>query len=201
MPELMLKKHGVDNYVKTDEYKDKKLKTNLLKYEESHPNKNSNIKNKIRNTWNAKSKLEYEEIIEKVRNTWNNKTDAVMSDINKKRKITRINKKLQIADELTNEFTKYKILCDNITRKNKKELFTNWDGIDFYDNEYIKDNFQYVSSDKRYPTIDHKISIFSGFKNKIDPNIIGSILNLCITTRSNNSSKHIKNYIEVLNIL
>jgi len=33
---------------------------------------------------------------------------------------------------------------------------------------------------KNYPTIDHKLSIFYGFINKIDPYIIADINNLCI---------------------
>jgi hypothetical protein len=40
-----------------------------------------------------------------------------------------------------------------------------------------------------YPTIDHKTSIYFGFINKIDPILIGSIDNLCITKRSFNSKK------------
>ena len=45
-------------------------------------------------------------------------------------------------------------------------------------------------NDKSYRTIDHKISIYDGFRNNIDPKIIGSKENLCITSRSNNSIKN-----------
>ena len=51
------------------------------------------------------------------------------------------------------------------------------------------------SNDKNYPTIDHKISIFCGFKNGISC-IIGNINNLCITKRGINSSKNKKNHNE-----
>ena len=40
--------------------------------------------------------------------------------------------------------------------------------------------------------IDHKISIFHGFINNIDPILISDISNLCITKRYINSSKQTK---------
>ena len=83
-----------------------------------------------------------------------------------------------------------------ITRKNKKELQDKWDGRDYYDNEYIKDNFQLDPNDKNYPTIDHKISIYNGFKNSIDCEIIGGLDNLCITKRTINSTKNKNNTYE-----
>lgn len=46
--------------------------------------------------------------------------------------------------------------------------------------------------DKRYPTMDHKISIYYGFENKIDHYIIANIDNIVITKRSINSSKSTK---------
>ena len=47
------------------------------------------------------------------------------------------------------------------------------------------------SSTYNLPSIDHKISIYYGFVNKIDPSIIGDIKNLCITKRSINKKKGI----------
>lgn len=49
------------------------------------------------------------------------------------------------------------------------------------------------SNDIGFPTIDHKISIWNGFKNNIPPCFIGGIDNLCITSRRNNSCKNRKN--------
>lgn len=74
------------------------------------------------------------------------------------------------------------------TYKFKKKLYENWDGFDFYDNEYIYNNTNY--RDINYPTIDHKISIYEGFKQEICPTIIGHIDNLCITKKTINSSKN-----------
>lgn len=81
---------------------------------------------------------------------------------------------------------------NRITKQNKKELFKNWDGYDYYSGEYIKNNFKLRQQSPKYPTIDHKICIRIGFENNIDYNIIANIDNLCITTRSNNAKKRIK---------
>ena len=56
-------------------------------------------------------------------------------------------------------------------------------------NIYIKGYLSYSHTHRFYPTMDHKISVFYGFINSIDPNFIGSIDNLCITKRSINSKK------------
>ena len=94
----------------------------------------------------------------------------------------------------------YKSICDKsiklyrnevrrLTKQNSKILFENWDGIDFYDKEFIKNNFNLPHNDPKSPTIDHKISIYEGYSKKISPEIIADISNLCITKRSINSSK------------
>ncbi len=70
------------------------------------------------------------------------------------------------------------------------------------DGEYIKDNFDLDHNDPKYPTVDHKISISYGFNNKIDPNQIGDIKNLCVTKRNLNCLKrnlNEKEFIETLN--
>jgi hypothetical protein len=80
--------------------------------------------------------------------------------------------------------------------KNKKELIEKWNGYNYYTNEYILENFNLDSNDKNYPTIDHKNSVRYGFDNNISAEEISKIENLCITTRSNNSSKSKKTEIE-----
>jgi hypothetical protein len=90
------------------------------------------------------------------------------------------------------EFSEYCRNIRNITNKNKKILFENWDGKDYYDGEYIRDNFLLESGNKDYPTIDHKMSVSYGFKNGILPEEIGKLENLCITKRTINSRKYTK---------
>ena len=85
-------------------------------------------------------------------------------------------------------FEKYRRLCIIETNKHKKELFDSWDGLCYYTNEKLITNISEYN-DPLYRTIDHKISIFHGFLNDIDPLIIGNIDNLCICSRSCNSRK------------
>jgi hypothetical protein len=91
-------------------------------------------------------------------------------------------------DEYEN-YKEYRLVVRRLTNQNKKDLFKNWDGKDYYDNEYIKENLNLDPYHKNYPTIDHKIPIIKGFLENIDPNNISSLDNLCITKRTINSSK------------
>ena len=105
----------------------------------------------------------------------------------------RIKNNRQIPDSERSEFEKYQIKVRNLTNKVKSILYENWNGFDYYDNEFIKNNINYKFYDRNYPTIDHKISIYYGFVNNISPEIIGNLENLCITKRGINSKKNNKN--------
>lgn len=89
------------------------------------------------------------------------------------------------------DYNLYKKLVEAETRNNLKSL--QWNGYDYYDGNYIRDNFNLNYNHRDYPTIDHKISIRHGFDNNIDFKVIGSIENLCYTKRSINSEKNKKN--------
>ena len=105
--------------------------------------------------------------------------------INKRKKSLNKNKNF-------NEYTLFKKYKNKViyeTSKNLKLLLNDWDGYDFYDKEYIKDNYNLPYFHKNYPTIDHKISIYEGFKNNISIENISDISNLCITKRWLNSKK------------
>jgi len=100
------------------------------------------------------------------------------------------------------DWKNYRIEVNNTTYKNKKKLFKKWNGYDYYDKEYIKENLKNFScTHAKYPTIDHKNSIFHGFKNNISPQIIGDIKNLCITKKTNNSNKNSKTEKEFISYL
>ena len=66
----------------------------------------------------------------------------------------------------------------------------------FYDGEYIKDNLKLKYSDKKYPTLDHKISVLYGFQNNMTIDEINCLENICVTKRSINSSKQHKSYFD-----
>lgn len=147
-------KYGHDSYTKTDEFKNKIINTNTIKYGVNNVSKLPSVQYKVTKT--------------------------------------RINNGNQININSKSDFKVYKLCVDNLTNKNKKELFKKWDGFDYYDKSYIKEYLNLNSNNPLYPSIDHKISIFYGYKNKIPPDIIGDINNLCITKRKINSTKNKK---------
>jgi hypothetical protein len=102
---------------------------------------------------------------------------------------TKEEKGIYIPFESSIDFKKYRKLVNRITNRNKPYLFEIWDGLDFYDKENILENMKLNSNDMSYPTIDHKISIYQGFKESIPPYIIGGIDNCCITKRRINLLK------------
>jgi hypothetical protein len=97
-----------------------------------------------------------------------------------------------VPDHMLTDWKLYKRKVNNLTIRNKKKLFEDWDGYDAYDGKYIKDNFNLHSNSNKYPTIDHKTPVIQCFLKGISIEICGSIENLCVTTRGNNSEKHIK---------
>jgi hypothetical protein len=179
-------KYGVDNYSKTDEFKKRVEQTNMIKYgvktnliSPEHIENNKKIMMEKYNTdkfYEIRGNKKYKfSLKENVLNLINDKIykseDSYDNNI--------INK-----DYLT-----YRNECRRITKSNIKSLISSWNGFDYYDGEFIGENFILDHNHVDYPTIDHKISVYYGFKNSIDPNIIGSIDNLCFTKRSINSSK------------
>jgi hypothetical protein len=87
------------------------------------------------------------------------------------------------------DWLRYQRFCMAESYKNYKKLKDEWNGYDYYDGTYIKNNYELQPNDLNYPTVDHKISIVYGFINNISPEYIFSINNLCITKRSINSMK------------
>jgi hypothetical protein len=110
-------------------------------------------------------------------------------DVKEKEKIERIKNGTQIPDDKMSQYEKYRKQVHKYTRLEVKKLYDSWNGLDYYDDEYIGDNKKLHFNDDKYPTIDHKLSIKNGFLNNIEPCEIGSIYNLCITKRYYNLSK------------
>lgn len=181
----------------TDDVLSKRVSTNMNRYGTNVPCKNPLISLKIKNSFNSKSYLEKENI--NIKRELTNLEKYGVSNVNQnqtilnKSKNTRINNGNQIPDENLSEFKLYRKKVTSFTNKNKKELFKNWDGLDFYDNEYIKDNLKLDRYDVSYPTIDHKISVLNGFLNNITPEKTSELDNLCITKRTYNSRKSSNN--------
>jgi len=169
-----LDRYGKSSYFETDDFKKQFEKTSIEKYGETYPMKSQLIKNKLK-----KSLMD----IYGVENC------MFLDEIKQKIKDSKITHKIISPDELVPLLRLYKRIVKNITYKNRKKLFEDWDGYDYYDGEFIKNNVTLTPTHRLYPTIDHKISTLYGFLNNIPPEIIGDMFNLCITKKCINSIK------------
>ena len=193
----LVEKYGVDSYSKTSDFKSR-----ILSSKES-------INERIRNTFLEKYGVEFfsktnmwkenyrrniSEIRSKIENTclekYGVKNVSQVKEIYDKILDTKKSRGIHIEDSFLSDWEKYKRKCRSLTSKIKKKVYENWDGYDYYDREYIMGNVSYVHTNRMYPTIDHKISVFYGFSNNISPEEICQINNLCITKRWINCSKN-----------
>jgi hypothetical protein len=194
--ETTIKKYGVDNVFQNEEIKNKIKITNNKNYGKDWITQTdvfkekSKITNKIR--YNTENAAQSEVIKNKMKKTCLEKYGKENYNQTEEIKEIRIKNGTKIPDELKSNYDKYKFDVRKQTDKIKKNLFENWNGLDYYDNENIREYLKLYFGDKNYPTIDHKISIYFGFINNIEKNIISDIKNLCITKRSVNSSKNTK---------
>jgi hypothetical protein len=193
-----IEKYGFKVPTQNKEISEKIAKTNLIRYGFACSLQNDKVREKTKITnlklyddenFNNRKKFK-ETCLDKYN------CENVFQDENIKNKIlsTRVKHGIQMFPELKTSFQEYQLIVRSLTRKIKKELFEKWNGCDYYDNKYIKDNFNLKSSDGCYPTIDHKNSVFYGFMNNIPPEDISDISNLCITKRFINSSKNLNCY-------
>jgi hypothetical protein len=224
-----LKKYGATNNTKLDYYKnlnkeiwknksteelekirEKTKNTCLEKYGKDNPAKVNDIKQKMKDTCLIKYGTEYalqnEEVKEK-RKKYNLEYYGVENmfqhpDIIKKIRQNMINKGYRVDEKDYTKFENYYKKCQSLTQINirKYSFKESWDGFDYYDNEYIKDNYNlYKPNNENYPNIDHKNSIVYGFLNNINFEDICSIDNLCFTKRRHNASKQAKIEEEYIN--
>ena len=175
-----VEKYGVDNPAKSLDIKQQMKNTCLEKYGTEYTLQNKKIREKIIQTnlkkYGVENVFQDSEIIEKIRNIM-------------------ISRGYQVDEKDYEKFKNYYKRCVSLTQINmrKYKFKENWNGLDYYDNEYIKDNYNlYKSNNENYPNIDHKISIVYGFINNISMDDICSIDNLCITKRKHNASKRAK---------
>jgi len=187
-----LEKYGVELLINTDIFKDKSKKTCLEKYGYESALKNIEIKNKRIKTNLEKYGVEYgfqnEEIKEKIKKSCLKKygvENYTQTDQYK------INMGFLLDKDILDKWELYQKQSRRIIYRIKSKVFENWNGYDHYDGEYIKENFSYEKTDKKYPTIDHKVSVYVGFMNNIPVEEINRMENLVITKRSINSSKGI----------
>lgn len=193
----IIKKYGVDSYSKSIQFKktlfdnketilNKIKETFMLKYGVDWYSKT--------NEWYVKYSSKLEELRKKSIKTCVDKYGVEnvtqVKEIYDKILNTKITNGFVVGNDDLTDWQQYKKKVLNLTRKVKKQLYENWDGYDYYDNEFIKGNNSYLPTHRFYPTIDHKISTFYGYSNNISPEEISNLNNLCITKRYINSSKN-----------
>jgi hypothetical protein len=181
LKKTFIEKYGVDNPSKLDHINEKRKKSCLEKYNSEYAINSDLVKNKIK------------EILLKKYNGHQTYNKEILKNIIKKSIITKIKRNLIVDPKELNDWDLYKRIVRRLTEQNRKKIFDEWDGLDYYDNEYIKENFKLKHIDPNYPTLDHKISVIYGFNNCILPSVISDIDNLCITKKFINSKKSYKN--------
>lgn len=203
-------KYGFESYSKTEEFKknmsilqkeiidDKKAKgiyTCMFSNPENNKLKNEGMFKK----YGEKYSILVPSIKEKIQNINFEKFGHISPFGNKEIQKNIIDNKIYKISQCETFFNGYTYNADlfKIYRRKVRyktdllrvEIFKNWDGYDYYDGEYIKDNFHLDKNNTSYPTIDHKISCFHGFINNLDVDYISDISNLCVTKRFLNNKK------------
>jgi hypothetical protein len=196
-------KYGSYSPMKNSVVKNKVLKTKEERYGSSSYN---NIE-KIKKFWMEVGDDYVKDVVEKIRKTkeknygdgtYNNPTKMFDTKMDRyghyfvnyeKAYLTKVDRGHIKTGLVLEDWNLYKREVARFTRRCKKDLYESWNGYDYYDGEFIKGYLSNSHIHKFYPTMDHKISVYYGFINSIDPNFIGSIENLCITKRFINSIK------------
>ena len=218
----LLENYGVYSYSKTEEFKNnisekmidriKKLKEDNIYFTSlSLPENKDKREKAMFEKYGATYSFNIPEIKEKIQMSNLEKFGHISPfgnlDIQKKIKERFVYKNLEKESYFNgdpykiNQFRLYRRKIRYKTNTYRNILFKNWDGYDYYDNEYIKEYCLEGSNNSKYPTIDHKISCFSGFINNIPIDIISDITNLCITKREINVMKGRLNESEFLGII
>ena len=180
-----LERYGKEHILQVEKFKNKAKKTTLDRYGQEYYNNIEKTKKTNLKKYGTKCVLNSKSIIKKIETTnlerYGSKnyfcTDAF-----------KISQGI-ILDEHLDNWKLYQRKAKRLVRKIKKYILEDWDGIDYYDNEYIKENLKLSHFHGDYPTIDHKISIYYGFMNNISIDDISKVENLVVTKRRNNASK------------
>jgi len=198
--ETNIGKYGCENVFQNKEIKEKIVKTNNVKYRVNYHTQSDNFKEKSKMTnidrYGYENAAKSIIIQNKMKKTCLERYGVENYMKSEQMKKHRIKNGTKIPDELKKDYEKYLFEVRYLTYLQRKKLFKEWNGLDYYDDEPIKENFNLEITDKLYPTIDHKISIYHGYFNNISPEEISNIGNLCITKRGINSSKNTKCFFE-----
>lgn len=157
-------------------------------YPNSNHKNNQNIfcSNKCQGKWQQENLIETNiKLAEQMRKNWNEES--------LKKSIETRKKNGNIIDWDVAEWKQYWRRCNDLTRKIRKQMLENWDGYDYIDGKYIKNNLSFPHYHAEYPTLDHIKPRSQCFKEGLSPYEATKPKNLAWTTRKNNSKKSQKN--------
>jgi hypothetical protein len=173
----LIKKYGVDHPFKNDSIKRKIINTWLTKYGVDNPFKAQIIKEKIKDILIEKYGVE-------------NPGQIYDEHKNEKTKKTKIERGLIIPDEFLSDYKIYSKKVKKITETIYKK----------YKNILNPYNYERVVNGKKGFQLDHRYSIFEGFLNNVEPEIIGHIENLQMIKWEDNRSKSKKCDIDLIEL-
>jgi endogenous inhibitor of DNA gyrase (YacG/DUF329 family) len=162
-------------------------KTNVRSYNYQENQKNVFCSNKCQGEWVKENMGEERSKLAKYMRTFRDNEKAW-----KKGLITRKENGNIIENPTWKQYWKR---CDWLTSKARKIMVDDWDGYDYIDGEYIKDNLKLHYSDKNYPTLDHVKPRSQCFKEGLSPYEATTPENLKWTKRINNSKKYSKHIV------
>lgn len=173
-----LEKYGVDNVFESEIIKNKIKETNLEKYGFEYPLQNNNILEKLKQNNLEKYGVDNVSKLDLIKNIISKKMlgREIKKEWIEKSIETRYGIKYNDYEKLKTDFTKYKRNVLRITNKQPIKLLENYDKRG---KSGINGAYQ----------LDHKYSIFEGFKNGVLPEIIGNIVNLEFIPWENNNIK------------
>lgn len=185
-----LEKYGIENLFSTNLVRDKAKKTIMERYGVEYATQSNIIKEKTRQTNKEKYGVDYisqsQEFKDKIIKTSLEKFSSshyLSSNIRRKQ---MENEGRWRKKEEFDLFEAYCLEVDKETKIHIEELFSSWDGKCYYTGSYLC----FKQNDPLQVTIDHKISKSYGFDNKIMPQEIGNIKNLCLCSRRVNTQKN-----------
>ena len=188
---LFLAKYGVENPFQIPDVKEKIVKT------KDHKECYEAIKRANRKKYGVENPFQIPAFIE------SNKSNEAARE---KRRQTCVSLGIWTSESEKTEFERYFCEVRIFTRRNRKSLFKVWDGRCFYTGERLITNEEFgknnpgisLARNSMRPTIDHKVSIIRGFRDKTQASVIGGVENLCICSQRVNSQKNYRTIIEFL---
>jgi len=187
----LVERYGVENISQIPEVKKKKKLTCIKNYCVENPLQSKLIQLKQKKTlverYGVENISKHPETEKKRKKTSFGRYGVTHYSKSIEYRIYNEDKGIWIPDEFKTEFELYFRNVWNETKKHKKKLFDSWNGKCYYSDEILNKKINY--NEPNYPVIDHKISVYYGFKNNINYKIIGDISNLCICSRKINNKK------------